>query len=426
MSKIQDLKQKNPNYVIDLIDDLSKRDPSNSNKYLPFMVAACEDHVREYFNESFVQLLTLVKDFEKYCSLNLIANKDIYSYRTKGQSMEEYLKAVETVVTEAKSKNTNREIKINETIVLYEDKEKILVKCLSKASAELYGKNTEWCTSAKRNNRFNEYTKEGVLLYFTYKDPPTSLPAEWRKLAFNRKSPNEERTVWNAKSAVVSTFDAMRLFSYVGERIMEIVIRECDLCIPNLSITREPNGKYIVNNNIFKSESTISSAFHKQQEDAVRIYVTELKDCRDSHRSAIDTIPVEAEQPTIDDVDLEAMPTDEGIEEAIESEEAEEQSNEPTALVDGQRRAVQQDGTLSKYLAPGVYVSEGLTQPQREIEREVLVKNEENGGWKKNSTLSAIKTENLPTPTDEQKIRRVQSLISEIRAEVGDSSGELS
>ena len=244
MSKINDLKEKNPNYVINLIDDLAKQDPSKNNKYLPFMVDACADHVRDYFNsgeyltESFIQLLDLVKGFEKYCNLNLIENKDIYSYPS--------IVEIEAAVREAKAKNTNREIKVNETIVLYEDSDKILVKCLTKASAALYGKNTQWCTSAKISNRYNEYASNGVLLYFAYKHPPKGLPAEWGKLAFNQKTLKDVKKVWNAKSEEVSTFDAMRLFSYVGQEIMEIVVKECDLCIPNTAIKRREDGTYEV------------------------------------------------------------------------------------------------------------------------------------------------------------------------------------
>jgi hypothetical protein len=272
MSKIQELKDKHPEFVIDLIGDLSKRDPSGTNKYLPFMVKVSAEAVREYFystnylDDTFIQLITLVKDFDKYCKLNLITNKDIYSYAE--------IKEIESVVKIAKEQNTTREVKDGQTIVLYEDKEKMLVKCLTRESAILYGKNTKWCTSAVRDNRFGSYAGEGVLLYFIHKPSNSDVPAIWRKLGFNLKNTTDTRIIWNAKSEQVSTFDAMLLFNYVGKDIMDIVNKEFELCIPNTSLTKDDDGNIILNQKLF------SKQYWKDRQNTIISYLDDLKDAR--------------------------------------------------------------------------------------------------------------------------------------------------
>lgn len=272
MSKIQELKDKHPEFVIDLIGDLSQRDPSGTNKYLPFMVKVSAEAVMEYFSsknyldDTFIQLITLVKDFDKYCKLNLITNKDIYSYAE--------IKEIEEVVKVAKEQNTTREVKDGQTIVLYEDKEKMLVKCLTRESAILYGKNTKWCTSAVRDNRFGSYANDGVLLYFIHKPSNSDVPAIWRKLGFNLKNTTDTRIIWNAKSEQVSTFDAMLLFSYVGKDIMDIVNKEFELCIPNSYLTKDDDGNIILNQKLF------SKQYWKDRQNTIITYLDDLKDAR--------------------------------------------------------------------------------------------------------------------------------------------------
>jgi hypothetical protein len=45
MAKIKDLKDKYPTYKIDVIEVLSKMDPTKTNKYLPFMIKCTSDWV---------------------------------------------------------------------------------------------------------------------------------------------------------------------------------------------------------------------------------------------------------------------------------------------------------------------------------------------------------------------------------------------
>lgn len=273
MSKIQELKDKHPEFMIDLIGDLSQRDPSGTNKYLPFMVKVSAEAVKEYFSstnyldDTFVQLINLVKGFERYCKLNLIENKDIYSYAE--------ITDIESAVNEAKDKNTTREVKDGQTIVLYEDNKNILVKCLSRESAILYGKNTKWCTSAVNNNRFIEYASNGVLLYFIHKPSVTDMPPAWRKLGFNIKKSTDAKIIWNSKSEQISDmFEAMKLYEYVGQEIMDIVRKEFDLSIPNTYLTKDDDNNIIFDTTLLAKEPWS----HKANE--ITEYIANLKDER--------------------------------------------------------------------------------------------------------------------------------------------------
>lgn len=269
MSKIKELKEKNPNFVIDIIKDLSDRDPSGTNKYLPFMVKACQKWVAEYFNtgtymdETFDTLIHLIQSFEMYSSMNLIENKDIYSY----DSVDD----IEAVVAKAKKTDSTRLTKQMETLVLYEDATRKLVKPLTQKSSDLYGKNTKWCTTStiSRNN-FDTYGGDGVLIYFIYKDPPKNLPEEWRKIAFNRQNLKEDRTVWNALDKQISPFDALRLFNFIGQEMMEIVATECDLCIPNMALKKNENGSLMVNASLWDRD------YYKKNRAKIEQYLLDL------------------------------------------------------------------------------------------------------------------------------------------------------
>ena len=61
------------------------------------------------------------------------------------------------------STSLEKEIKQKEVKRLYEDDKWLVVEPLTERAACYYGKNTEWCTAAKENNRFEYYNKQGPL-----------------------------------------------------------------------------------------------------------------------------------------------------------------------------------------------------------------------------------------------------------------------
>lgn len=238
MSKIQELKTKHPEFLIDIISDLSEKDPSGTNKFLPFMVKASSEAVKNYFStkeylDIFTQLTSLVNDFHKYSELNLIKDKDIYAY--------DDIENIKNVIKTAKEKKSISELKKSQTIVLYEDNDKLLVKCLTKESAILYGKNTQWCTSGVNDNKFDNYTAKGILIYFIYKHPPADSDPNWHKIAFYNDG--SKVSIWDATSSELEPFSALiSLVEYMGKNLLEIVNRDSQIGIPNRHLIKKGDG----------------------------------------------------------------------------------------------------------------------------------------------------------------------------------------
>lgn len=164
MAKKKDLKIKHPEYNIDVIEVLSEMDPTNSNKYLPFMIKCTADWVEwiqsELKNETFKEMYEVIQDFEDLSQRNLLENKDIYAY----ESNQDIIEAVKV----AKEKITRSEVKKKETEILYEDDRWSVLVPLSTRSSNLYGKSTKWCVSSEDHNYgkyFKQYTENGVLIF---------------------------------------------------------------------------------------------------------------------------------------------------------------------------------------------------------------------------------------------------------------------
>lgn len=281
MSKIKELKEKNPNFVIDLIQLMSERDPSGTNKYLKFMIETSKPFVESYFNsgkfmdQSFIQLFTLIKKFEKYAEENLLEEKDIYAYASVDD--------IERAIKDADAAAELRSVKTTETLVLFEDADRILVKPLSKRSSATYGKNTKWCTSENDGGSFQSYASEGCLLYFIFKHPPTNLPEQWRKVAFNRKSLSVSGILWNAPDQQISGGDTLKLSKFIGNDVMEIIVRELDLCIPNTSLRKSEDGTIMIDKELFTRDG-----FRKMHRE-IEEYVSTLKGNREKGSKKVAT-----------------------------------------------------------------------------------------------------------------------------------------
>jgi hypothetical protein len=225
MAKIKDLKAQNPNYTIDVISILSSMDPTNTNKYLPFMIKCTAEWVEwvnnELKNETFKEMFDIIRDFEDLCSRNLIENKDIYSY----ESNQDIIEAVKY----AKEKITRSEVKKKETEVLYEDDRWLVIFPLSTRSSNLYGKGTKWCVSSEDNNYgkyYKQYTENGVLVFVIDKSVKES---EYRnndiaKVAFhNDRKTTDGVTLWDIKDKQMGVGNAMKVYSMLGSEIMGII-----------------------------------------------------------------------------------------------------------------------------------------------------------------------------------------------------------
>ena len=144
MAKIKDIKSQNPNYVINLVDILVENDPTKTNKYLPFMVSQTKDWLDWFLNElknnTFKEMFDIVKEFEELSDNNLLENKDIYSYESNQEIVDE--------IKFARDKVTRSEVKKKETTTLYEDDRWLVLQPLTSRSSNVYGKSTKWGVAA--------------------------------------------------------------------------------------------------------------------------------------------------------------------------------------------------------------------------------------------------------------------------------------
>ena len=101
MAKKKDLVNQNPKFIINLVDILAENDPTNTNKYLPFMLKQAETWVDWLQNElksnTFKEMFETIKDFEDMSSKNLLSNKDIYSYGSNQEIVDAIKEAKEFI-----------------------------------------------------------------------------------------------------------------------------------------------------------------------------------------------------------------------------------------------------------------------------------------------------------------------------------------
>lgn len=228
MARIKDIKTDNPNYVIDLIDILATKDPSKTNKYLPFMVTQTKDWL-DWFKEelnknTFKEMFDIVKEFEELSERGLLENKDIYSYSSNQDIVDE--------IKLAREKVTRSEVKKKETVVLHEDDKWLLLQPLTSRSSNLYGKSTKWCVAADDHNfkkYFKDYTQDGVLLFLidkTVKEKDTRNPENnHAKLAFHKykNKGDKDLTIWNVKDTQLNVGDMMKVYQNVPADIMNLI-----------------------------------------------------------------------------------------------------------------------------------------------------------------------------------------------------------
>jgi hypothetical protein len=227
MARIKDIKAQNPEYVIDLISILGEHDPSKTNKYLPFMVSQTKDWLEWFKTElesnTFKEMFDIVKEFEELSERNLLENKDIYSYDNNQDIVDE--------IKLAREKVTRSEVKKKETLTLYEDDTWLVLQPLTSRSSNLYGKSTKWCVAADDHNfkkYFNDYTKEGVLVFLIDKRVKERDAKEDKnihaKLAFHKyKTKEKSLTIWNVRDNQLGVSEMMDVYKNVPANIIETI-----------------------------------------------------------------------------------------------------------------------------------------------------------------------------------------------------------
>jgi hypothetical protein len=231
MAKIKEVRAQNPEYTIDLVDILASKDPTKTNKYLPFMISQTKDWLDWFKGEleknTFKEMFDIVKEFDELSERKLLENRDIYSYDNNQDIVDE--------IKLAREKVTRSEVKKKETVVLYEDEKWLLLQPLTSRSSNLYGKSTKWCVSSEDHNfkkYFTDYTKDGVLVFLidkTVKERDTRKEENnLAKLAFHKykNKENKSLTIWNVKDTQLGVGDMMDVYKKVPSTVMD-VINDC-------------------------------------------------------------------------------------------------------------------------------------------------------------------------------------------------------
>jgi len=227
MARKKDIKLQNPKFNIDLIEILAENDPTESNKYLPFMVKRTEDWVdwlmQELKNETFKDMFQVVKDFEDLSSKNLLPNKDIYSYQSNQEIVD--------VINIAKEKITKSQVKKDETVVLYEDDRYLVLQPLTSRSSNMYGKSTKWCVSSEQNNfkkYFNDYITSGPLIFFIDKSIKEEdiRKNDFAKLAFHNDLTKGKNglTIWDCKDVQLSSQSLLEIVDIIPSNIFKVIM----------------------------------------------------------------------------------------------------------------------------------------------------------------------------------------------------------
>lgn len=227
MAKKKDLKDQNPKFIVDLVDILGENDPTETNKYLPFMIKQAETWVDwlkdELKNNTFKEMFDIVKEFEELSQKNLLENKDIYSYSSNQEIVD--------TIKLAREKVTKSQVKKFETVTLFEDDRWLVIQPLTSRSSNVYGKSTKWCVASESNDfkkYFNQYTENGVLTYVIDKSIKEEQTRDtlYSKVAFHcdkNKQGHSATTIWDTKDSQVSAVGMMELMEIIPQEVMKVV-----------------------------------------------------------------------------------------------------------------------------------------------------------------------------------------------------------
>jgi hypothetical protein len=169
MASIKRLKTENQSMGLNLVDSISKIDPSENNKLTPFLIKMVKSDKTMFkkLQDVLVEAIAYsifgsdkvnqLNDFYEHLKNNRIENSDTLSYNSWDDLVSELNKAHLKTIGNQSTK---------EREVVYENDEWLAIKPLSYASSVLYGYNTRWCTAMKHEKEyFYKYSRDGILVY---------------------------------------------------------------------------------------------------------------------------------------------------------------------------------------------------------------------------------------------------------------------
>lgn len=189
MNKIDRLTNEHPELSVNLISLLRNFDPSDSGKFLPFLIKRCVEAIQarneEYQMDSestqiinvlapeanpiekqllyylFMILdrnkLSVLWEFNNHLNAKRIEENDV----TKYKSWADIYNGVMLAEMKIKEKELQKQVQI-----LFDNGEWLILKPLSFKASLTYGSGTKWCTTSRTNpNYFYQYCARGTLVY---------------------------------------------------------------------------------------------------------------------------------------------------------------------------------------------------------------------------------------------------------------------
>lgn len=191
MSRLDRLKEQNPNLDISLIDIIAALDPSDSYKYTEFLIKQFKNH-NDYYSpnkDEFMGYLgvflfgpneiTVLNEFERHSKANRIKDKDISRY----SSFDELFDVVHIAEEIEKRKKLEKEI-----LKIHEDDTWLILTPLSLEASKVYGTHTKWCVTQEKY--WHQYLTTHRLIYVLNKKTDT-------KIAFSRDFNKNKFQAWD-------------------------------------------------------------------------------------------------------------------------------------------------------------------------------------------------------------------------------------
>lgn len=215
-----------------VIEEFSQSDPSGKNKYVWLMMNI-------YFNENCGQeeLINLIKEFHKnldrispkifiendigaVCEDIVKYPKDIQNYKT--------LTDIKIVTYLAQRYNTKKDrvnkIITEDTDIVYEGDDYIIVCPLTFESSCYWGEETKWCTTSRENpNHFSTYSKDGTLFYIIDKLKVKEKEHPFGKFAAYIKHDNNDSRYFEVYNRPDETMGSS-IGKFLPQRIYSIMV----------------------------------------------------------------------------------------------------------------------------------------------------------------------------------------------------------
>jgi hypothetical protein len=210
MSRLEKIKEQHPELNVTIIDLLASMDPTDSYKYLEFLVK----RLKNYYQEEKEQLglhiaidligtenTKTLNEYERHCKAKRVQRNDITKIET-WKEMEYEVKLAEKIEEQKKIEKQVHKILDNDYFT-------ILVP-LSYESCKLYGSNTKWCIT--QENHWKGYSSKYIILFII--DKKTN-----KKIAISRKIGEKIIDAWDEEDVQTSP-----LLLNLPHQIMDVIV----------------------------------------------------------------------------------------------------------------------------------------------------------------------------------------------------------